>query len=319
MTGDAEGDPLVSVVVPTYGRPAFLSEAIESVDEQTYGPIELLVVDDHSPEPIEPVLEDRSLGDDRRLRFVRHDENRGASAARNTGLDAAEGEYVAFLDDDDYWLPPKIQQQVDAFERAGPDVGVVYTGQRFVNDGETTSVHRPTLEGDVTKAMLTGAEMATFSAVMVRAEVYETVGGLDERFPCWQDREWLLRLSEEYDFEALTEPTAVRRSTEHEQLSDDFEAKRDVAYPLFLEKFRPLAAEYGPECERRLVAAQSLELGKSAVRHGHTRDGRRYLLRAIRYQPTEPSAYLYFLVALGGKATTKPARVVYRSVNQYLE
>lgn len=319
MTGTDREDPLVSVVLPTYGRPEFLRDAIASVDEQSYGPIEILVVDDHSPDPIEPLLDDVSLDSPRRLRCLRHEENRGASAARNTGLEAANGEYVAFLDDDDYWRPEKLERQVAAFERSSPDVGVVYTGQTFVVDGETSSVSRPTLDGDVTTAMLSGAEMATFSAVMVRSEVFETVGGLDERFPCWQDREWLLRLSTAYEFAVVSDPLVVRRSTDHEQLSDDFEAKRDVAYPLFLEEFRPLAAEYGPEYERRLVAAQSRELGKSAVRHGRTRDARRFLLRAIRYEPSHLSTYLYFLVALGGRATTGPARAVYRSVNQFRE
>ncbi|WP_050033757.1 glycosyltransferase family 2 protein [Halorubrum halophilum] len=312
-------DGLVSVVLPTYGRPEFLVDAVESVDSQSYGPIEIVVVDDHSPDPIEPRLEDVSVGENRTLRCIRHEENRGASAARSTGIEASEGEFIAFLDDDDYWLPSKVERQVKAFERAGSDVGVVYTGQQFVVDGEVTSVSRPTLEGDVTKDILCGATMSTFSAIMVRSEVYETVGGPDERFPCWQDREWLLRLSTEYDFAVVSESVVVRRSTDHEQISDDFETKRDTAYPLFLETFRPLAATYGQKYERRLVASQSLELGKSAVRHGYARDARKYLLRSIRYHPTEVSAYLYFIVALGGKSTIEPARAVYRSVNQLRE
>ncbi|MGM0717680.1 MAG: glycosyltransferase family 2 protein [Halobacteriota archaeon] len=318
MSGDRT-DGLVSVVLPTYGRPEFLVDAINSVDKQSYGPIEIVVVDDHSPEPIKPRLNKVSVGEDRMLRCIRHEKNRGASAARNTGIKSSKGEFVAFLDDDDYWQPSKVDKQVEAFERAGSNVGVVYTGQQFVVDGEVTSVSHPTLEGDVTKDILCGATMSTFSAIMVRSEVYETVGGPDERFPCWQDREWLLRLSTEYDFAVVPESVVVRRSTDHEQISDDFETKRDTAYPLFLESFRPLAATYGQKYERRLVASQSLELGKSAVRHGYARDARKYLLRSIRYHPMEISAYLYFLVALGGKLTIEPARAVYRSVNQLRE
>lgn len=313
---DDRTDGLVSVVLPAYGRPEFLDDAIESIDRQSYGSIEIIVIDDHSPDPIEPRIDDISVEGDRTLRCIRHEENQGASAARNTGVEASEGEFIAFLDDDDYWLPGKVERQVETFERTGPDTGVVYTGQRFTLDGEITSVSRPTLEGDVTKDILCGAPMPGFSAVMARSEAYETVGGLDERFPCWQDREWLLRLSTEYDFAVVSEPLVVRRSTDHDQISDDFETKRDVAYPLFLETFRPLAATYGRKYERRLVAAQSLTLGKAAVRHGYKHDARKYLFRAVRYDPSKMSAYLYFLVALGGDLTIKPARALHRSFNR---
>ncbi len=312
-------DGLVSVVLPTYGRPEFLVDAVESVDQQSYGPIEIIVVDDHSPDPIETRLDGTSLGEDRMLRCIRHEENRGASAARNTGIEVSKGEFIAFLDDDDYWLPSKIERQIEAFERTGSNTGVVYTGQQFTFDGEITSVSRPTLEGDLTKDILCGAPMPGFSAIMVRSETYETVGGLDERFPCWQDREWLLRLSTEYDFAVVSEPVVVRRSTDHDQISDDFETKRDIAYPLFLETFRPLAATYGRKYERRLVAAQSSTLGKAAVRHGYAHDARKYLLRAIRYHPSRISVYPYFLVALGGKLTIKPARALYRLCNRLRE
>lgn len=310
-------DPLVSVVIPTYGRPEFLREAIESVERQTYRNVEVVVVDDHSPEPVEQLLDDVSFRSDGRLRFIRHEENQGASAARNTGIEAADGSFIAFLDDDDYWLESKLQRQVETFANAGDEVGLVYTGQKFVANGKTASVWNPSLSGDVTTEMLAGAEIGTFSTVMVRAAVPEVVGELDERFPCWQDREWLLRVSVEYGFESVREPLAVRRSSEHEQISDDFEAKRDVAYPLFLEEFRPLAAEYGPEHERALLAAQSRALGRAGVRHGYFSDGRTYLLKSLRYDPTDVQTYVYLLASLGGKFTLRPAQFVRRTINQY--
>lgn len=317
MTASTSSRPLVSAILPTYGRSELLHDAIASVDEQTYDNIEVIVVDDHSPEPVESQL-DEDAYDLSRLRCLRHAENRGASSARNTGLEAAAGEYVAFLDDDDYWLPTKIQRQVETFEAAGEKVGVVYTGQKFVVDGKTASVHRPTARGDVLEEMLTGEEIGTFSTVMARSEVPDVVGGLDERFPCWQDREWLLRVAAEYEFEHVSEPLTVRRSAGHDQISDDFEAKRDVAYPLFLEKFRPLAAAYGPEYERALVAAQARELGKSGVRGGHFADGRKYLLKAIKHDPTDVSTYLYLLTSLGGNATLRPAQYLRRTLTHYL-
>ena len=97
--------PLVSVVLPTYDRPALVRKAVASVGAQTYPNVELLVVDDCSPTPVEQALEGLSLGPSIAVRVLRHEENRGGNAARNTGIRVAAGEYVAFLDDDDRWHP----------------------------------------------------------------------------------------------------------------------------------------------------------------------------------------------------------------------
>jgi glycosyltransferase involved in cell wall biosynthesis len=312
-----DGSPLVSVVVPTYDREAYLCEAIDSVLEQSYDHLELVVVDDHSPVPAAEVLSDRLERTTRPVECLRHEENRGAPAARNTGIEAAGGDFVAFLDDDDYWEPTKLERQVEAFVRASPDVGVVCTGQAFVDEGETVSVQRPTVRGEVTRDLLAGAEVGTFSTVMVRSSVPEVVGDLDERFPCWQDREWLLRASTAFEFEVVPEPLTVRRSAEHDQLSDDFEAKRDVAFPLFVEKYRSLAASYGQGCERAMLGARLRELGRSGVRHGHFDDGRRYLLRSLRYDPFDTSVYLYLLASLGGDTTLRAARRIRGAIHAH--
>src|SRR5688500_9781977 len=122
-------NPIVSVVIPTYNRAHLIRRAIDSVVAQTFADWELIVVDDASKDDAEGVV--RSYGDSR-MRYVRHDVNKGASAARNTGLYAAHGEFVAFLDSDDEWLPEKLASQVELF-RANPggfaSLGVVLTGQ----------------------------------------------------------------------------------------------------------------------------------------------------------------------------------------------
>jgi len=180
-TSDA---PLVSVVLPTYDRPALVRKAVASVGAQTYPNVELLVVDDCSPTPVEQALEKLSLGPSITVRVLRHGENRGGNAARNTGIRVAAGEYVAFLDDDDRWHPEKLDRQVRAFRESSPAVGAVCVGQRFVDDrGETTQLRMPSASGDVTEAVLRGATLGPFSTLMVRADVIEAVGFPDERFP----------------------------------------------------------------------------------------------------------------------------------------
>ena len=294
--------PLVSVVLPTYGRPDFLTEAVESVLSQTHGRLELLVVDDCSPEPMAPALDGidaGAFGGEKSLRVVRHEENQGANGARNTGIEEADGEFIAFIDDDDLWAESKIERQLAAFD--DPEVGVVYTGMRYVVDGEPVHVLEPTLAGDVTEALLVGEPLGTFSTLMVRTSVARQTGPLDERFPCWQDREWPIRLSTRCRFGVVSEPLVDHRTTDHEQITDDFASKRDLAYPLFVETFRPLAAEYGVDTVRRMIASRSRAVAESALETGNYGDARRFALRAVRESPTDLTAVLLLALSLGGR------------------
>lgn len=312
MTGDL---PLVSVVIPTYDRPDLLIQAVASVQDQTYPNLELIVVDDHSPTPAAETLAAAGANTPD-LHLVRHETNRGANAARNTGIEAATGTFVAFLDDDDRWLPEKLERQVERFRTAPDDVGVVYTGATSIDaDGDVVYVFRPSLRGDVTTEFFRGGMIGSFSRVMVRTTAIDEAGRLDEQFPSWQDREWYLRLSRHWRFEYVREPLVVHTSP-GEQISDDFERKRDVSYPLFLEKHRSLAASYGPRTERQFVASLSRTLGASGLRNGYHRDAVRYLLRSVRYYPFWWRTYAYLLLALGGRLTYRSAKRLVRGYHR---
>jgi glycosyltransferase involved in cell wall biosynthesis len=297
--------PLVSVVLPTYDRPDRLRRAVESVAAQTYDDVQLIVVDDHSPTPSRQALADLSL-DGLAVEHVRHEENRGANAARNTGIRAADGEFLAFLDDDDEWKPEKLERQVERFRSADEDVGLVYTGTEYRYDGyRRTVVH--TTSGEVTRDILTGASFAQFSAILVRADVVDEAGLPDERFPSWQDREWYLRLSLHCEFEPVPEALTVRHRTGDDEISADYESKRDVSYPLFLEKHRPLAAEYGRRYERGLVASLSESLAGAAVKNGYYADARKYYLKSLVSDPFSVSRWVNFLATVGGRYSHEPA------------
>jgi len=304
----AAGDPVVSVIVPTYGRPDSLARAVESVADQTYGAVELVVVDDHSPSPVRPVLEQARLSGVH-WQCHRHDENRGASAARQTGIDESAGEVVAFLDDDDYWGPELVERVVERFETGGRGVGVVTVGARVVDsDGRQIGRARPEFSGKVTREILTGAiEPGTYSRIAVRRRLVEAAGGPDSRFPSWQDKEWHVRLSQHCSYASVPDPLVVRRYLDQDQITDDFEAKRDVSYPLLVEKYGDLAVAYGPECHRQFLGHLTESLGFSALRNGHYCEAVRYLVRAIRHDPGSRSSYVFLLAALGGPLTYWPA------------
>lgn len=300
----------VSVVVPTHERADTLQRAIESVLSQTITDIELIVVDDASTDGTEAVVREY---DDPRIKYLKHDENCGGSAARNTGVDAAEGKFVAFLDDDDEWRPGKLAAQLDVYDRASAETGVVYTGIENVDEGgQTNSVKTPRIEGDVTKELLLHNFIGSFSALMVDRETVEQVGLLDERFPSWQDWEYYIQLSREAEFAAVPEPLVVRHNAGHEQISDDVETKITETYPLFRDKFNDLAAGYGRQFERRRRGRLLFRLGYAALSDGRYALARRLLVRALWYDPTNKQSYMYLLSALGGRYTHRPARALKR-------
>ncbi|WP_290818578.1 glycosyltransferase [Halovivax sp.] len=303
-TGDPDASPLVSVVLPTYDRPRMLVEAVESVAAQAYPNLELLVVDDGSPTPAATILEERAPSA-LEWRCLRHDENRGANAARNTGIRAAAGEYVAFLDDDDRWSPETVASQVAALWGAGERAGVALVGQRTLHGDDETAIRLPTIEGEATGDLMAGEPAGTFSTMLVRRSVVDDAGLPDERFPALQDREWMIRLSRHCEFVSVREPLVERRFGDYEQIDDAFEPKRDTTHPLFLEKHRELAAEHGRE--RQFRAWLATTVAGTGLTNGHYGDARRFALRAIRSNPRARRAYVYLALALGGHLTYRSA------------
>ena len=304
-------DPLVSAVIPTYGRqPEFLREAVESVKEQTYDEIELVVVDDSSEEVSAFVDGDPDF---RAVRRVLDREHNGVGGARNSGIDASTGDLIAFLDDDDRWLPTKVERQVEALRTAPPGTGAVVTGQRFFVDGEPTGARSPTTRGDVTRDMLVGESLCPPSTAMVRAELVDEGGvRFDAALPYWEDRDWYIRLSQHCDIAVVDEPLIARRYGDYGQMKDAFDEIRDEAYPMYLRKHRPLAVEYG--VEREFEASAAFLLTTVALGSGRHGDARRAALRSLRANPTAFHRYPNLLVAIGGRRVFRAGQFVHRRI-----
>ncbi len=190
--------PKVSVIIPTHNRAAMLKRAVDSVLAQTFDDFELLIVDDCSTDETPEVM---ARLDDPRIRVFRHCRNRGVSAARNTGISNAHGEYIAFLDDDDEFFPTKIEKQVQALDAAGPEVGMVYVWSAFVDPTVgMIDVGCPTAEGYVfDEALRLRLILGMGSTSMFRASAINEVGGFDEGLMLSEDLEFLCRLTRLYN------------------------------------------------------------------------------------------------------------------------
>ena len=137
---------LVSVIIPTYNRASMIGQAVSSVLEQDYKEFEVLVVDDLSQDNTEEVV--KSIKDSR-VRYIRRDQNSGAGAARNTGIRQAKGEYIAFLDSDDEFLPGKLSQQVKLFKELSPTPGLIFNNMWEENSSRKINIPQNTPSGYV--------------------------------------------------------------------------------------------------------------------------------------------------------------------------
>lgn len=188
---------LVSVIIPNYNYAHYLRETLDSVFGQTYPHTEVIVVDDGSSDGSRAILEGLSG----RLVPV-FQKNAGVAAARNNGVAASSGEYVAFLDADDAWLPCKIEKQVARFKQ-DPDLGLVHVGVEEVDAEMNPLVRRlEGVEGHVGATLLMLKREGVLgggSGAMLPRSVFDDVGGVDERLSTSADWDLFYRVSEKYE------------------------------------------------------------------------------------------------------------------------
>lgn len=194
---------LVSVIIPTHNRAELLPRAIRSVLGQTYLNLECIVVDDASTDNTRQVIQHFN---DERLVYLRHEINRYASAARNTGIACARGELIAFLDDDDEWLPTKLEKQVALIQNLPARVGMVYCWMDYFDTQEhLVNEHHPTHIGHVFPLVLGQQRIGGCPTLLVRRSVVKQVGGFDEELPRGNDGDFILRVCHDYDVDFVPE------------------------------------------------------------------------------------------------------------------
>jgi glycosyltransferase involved in cell wall biosynthesis len=258
--------PRFSVVIPTFGRPEYLGEAIASVLAQTVGDFECIIVDDAGPTPVD-------VPTDPRVRVVRRSTNGGPAAARNTGIDEARGEYVTFLDDDDLYEPNRLDLALAGHERAP----VVICGVSF-SDHADGSGERRQLEGDVTETILDGLTPALGATSVAR----DVIVRFDERLDNVEDVDWWRRQA---TVSRVTTVNAVGlRYRRHDGPRHRTNLARRVdANVKYLEREQPWFDEHP-----RAAAFRWKRVGLLAASLGDRRTARAAFARSLRLQP-EPA------------------------------
>jgi len=192
--------PRVSVVTPVYNRAETLPRTIDSVLEQTFEDFKYLIVDDASTDDTPEVV---AAYDDPRVEYLRHETNRRQAAARNTAIERAEGEYLAFVDSDDEWHPEKLERQVDCLDGRDEEWLGVYCDsttlrnsplKEFVTDLFPYEIRKEGSEELMRDILAMQGNISAGSSLLVRTEAARAIGGFDETMPRHEDIDFVLRL-----------------------------------------------------------------------------------------------------------------------------
>jgi len=272
---------LVSVIIPTYNRARWILEAIDSVLGQTYGNVQLVVVDDGSTDDTRDMLRRR----DGRVTVIHTGHNRGPAAARNRGISAAAGDLIAFLDSDDLWLPEKLSVQVRYFTDH-PDCRVCQTEELWIRNGVRVNPMRKHAKhaGWIFNPCLARCIVSP-SAVMLHRSVFECVGLFDEAMPACEDYDLWLRIAPVYEIHLITRPLIIKRGGHADQQSrriPHLDRWRIHALCKILESDLLAHDQYAEACAA--LAAKCRVYGNGCIKHGRRAEGLHYLGLPSRYQ-----------------------------------
>lgn len=234
--------PLVTAIILTHNRKHLVARAIDSVLKQTYEPLECIVVDDASDDGTKEMLSART---DIQYIYVPKEESKGGNYARNKGIATAKGKYVAMLDDDDYWLPTKIEKQVALIEEKG--CNLVYCGSRpeFINpDGTITYedwLPNPEAQGDLSQTIFAHIYVLN-CAMMIRKSALEEYGYYDDKLRYWQEYELSMRLAQHSPIYFVNEVLMVFRvdTSEKQRLTNRIDGWRKNAHYIYRKHFKTI-------------------------------------------------------------------------------
>ena len=290
-----EKNPKVSVVIPTYNSARFIVETLESVFAQTYRDYEVIVVDDGSTDNTKEVLKPYMS----RIRYI-YKENGGPASARNVGIKNARGEYIAFLDSDDLWLPEKLEKQIRYFEEH-PEIGMVFADCiRFGEEVSNTS--RNDTKQLISNDMFVNIwwyNIVPTSTVMVKRVCFDKVGLFNEsrEIEGTEDKEMWLRIARECEVEYLREVVTKYRV----RMSGHNRSNINRAY----DSAKLVIDKYWEDIEMRGYTRKFLNLklhryylnyGLSLLSIGNSKDAHIKFKEALRYNPRSPKALFWYLV-----------------------
>lgn len=276
---------MISCIITTYKRePSVLSRAIKSIINQTYKDIEIIVINDAPEEKqlceeIRIMLEKFNVN----IRYIEHDKNKGACAARNTGISVANGEYIAFLDDDDEWIENKLELQFE--KMAEEDVAMVYCDHLYIDASGNEVYKKPFLEYVVGESdfekLLCFNFIGSTSFPLIKASVLRSVGGFNEQLRSSQDHEVWLKIAQNHNI-AYVDKALVKYYYSEQAITRSIK-NREQGYTYLLSEFAELYENNKKILHCRYILLSTTYFGMHCFKQGF-----RYLGKAIALCPLSP-------------------------------
>ncbi len=275
---------LISVIIPTYNRERTIERSMRSVLNQTYRDIELIIVDDGSTDNTASVV--RSI-EDPRIRYISLDKNSGANTARNTGIDQAKGDYIAFQDSDDEWVPDKLERQLAAIKDNNADVCFCNKKRITVNENSHDVLKRDLSDGIIPYQQLHRKARVSTQTILAKRKVFDDIR-FDPSVTKAMDYEWSLRAGQKYIFCLVSDPMVIQYLQEDSITIKGRDHKEDVRMcEYFLEKFRPDYEKY-PDLEISLLirlahnkSLGNMNAGKEYLRLYKLTGRKKYLIMKV--------------------------------------
>ncbi|MEJ5330084.1 MAG: glycosyltransferase family 2 protein [Desulfobaccales bacterium] len=275
----ANENPLVSIIIPTYNRSHTILRSVNSVLHQTYRNFEIIIVDDGSTDNTEKLIMNLNST---QIKYIKHSINKGAAAARNTGVIAAKGEYIAFQDSDDEWHPDKLRKQIDIFQNLSLDVGMIYTDMWRIHNKKKyyfSSPHIMPEDGIIyNKALndyLAGIGLAT---AIIRREVFSKIGYFDNNFPRLIDYEFFVRLSKNYKFFHIRDPLVLYYYTKA-SITDNKKALLIARINFFLKYFSDIIKS------RECISNNFVMIGEALIYCNYFKKAVKFYYLALKINP----------------------------------
>lgn len=282
--------PAVSVIIPTFNREKFIGAAIESILQQIYQDFEIIVVDDGSTDGTAEIIK---LFPTDKLRYI-YQKNRGRSNARNHALSIAKGRYIAFLDSDDLYLPGKLELQVSYMEEH-PEVDMIYTSAYCMDENGNSINHYydAKVSGRIYKDIAFFVPVTiTLPTVMARREVFDKVGGFDEKMERFEDTDMWRRISKHFFIAAISEPTCKLRTHSDNSLIAQDPQKIVKALDYYASKIFREDADVGVITLRKGVSTLYRYYGYALLTQSERASlGRALLYKALACWPLSPRLY----------------------------
>ena len=301
----------MSVVIPTYNAAGTVKAAIESVLAQTYRDFEVVVIDDGSTDPTENVV--REFGP--RVRYFKQ-RNQGVSSARNAGIAQSRGEYLAFLDSDDLWLPQKLAEEIPLLE-ADPRLGLVYCDWAVVS-GETVLQNSylkdlPAASGYVFDDLIQSGFILT-SGVVVRRACLDDVGDFDKSLAIAQDYDLWLRISYKWRIQLVDQCLFTKRSLDG-SLSSDLTKTALERIALFQKTLRDLPGmtTRSRRLVRRQLALNYWDVGYDRFDGFSFQEARKSFLTSLMYDWTSVKSLAYLAATYLPTSLVRAVRTVKRA------